>query len=148
MEKRRKVALVLYFLVALASLALGLTYFLLDHFLPYHETAVGIPWDQLNSRLQTLLLALMQVAAGGWLALFVLLMALILVPFRRGQRWARFIIPVGILAFYLPTLHATLQVLENTPAVPPWYGAAIACAAAVIGLLLDAPWSNAPKRRV
>ena len=148
METRRRIARVLYVLVALASLALGLTYFLLDHFLPYHETAVGVPWDQLDSRLQTLLLALMEVAAGGWLALFVLLMALILVPFQRGERWARFIIPVGILAFYLPTLHATLKVLEHTPAVPPWYGAAIACAAAVIGFFLDGPWSKAPEPRL
>jgi hypothetical protein len=148
MKTRRKIALVLYVLVALASLILGLSYFLLDHFTYYHKQAVGVPWEELDSRLQTLLLALMQVAAGGWLALFVLLMALILVPFQRGERWARFIIPVGILALYLPTLHATLEVLRHTPAVPPWYGAAIACAAAVIGFLVDAPWSNAREPRV
>jgi hypothetical protein len=148
METRRKIAFVLYVLVALASLILGLTYFLLDHFTSYHKQAVGVSWEELDSRLQTLLLALMQVAAGGWLALFVLLMALIIIPFRRGERWARFIIPIGILAFYVPTLHATLEVLRHTPAVPPWYGAAIACAAAVIGFLLDAPWSNARELRL
>lgn len=142
MKTRHKIALVLYVLVALASLVLGLTYFLLDHFLPYHEKAVGVPWEQLDPRLQTLLLALMEVAASGWFALFVLTMALIIIPFRRGERWARVMIPVGILTFYLPTLHATLKVLQHTPAVPPWYGAAIACAAAVIGFFLDAPWSN------
>ena len=85
--------------------------------------------------------AVLSSGASGWFALFVLPMALIIVPFRRGDRWARIIIPVGILTFYLPTLHATLQVLNHTPAVPPWYGAAIACAAAVIGFFLDAPWS-------
>ena len=106
MKTRHKIALVLYVLVALASLVLGLTYFLLDHFLPYHEKAVGVPWEQLDSRLQTLLLALMEVAASGWFALFVLTMALIIVRFRRGERWARIMIPVGILTFYLPTLHA------------------------------------------
>jgi len=142
MKTRHKIALVLYVLVSFASLALGLTYFLLDHFLPYHEPAVGLPWDQLDARLQTLLLALMEVAGGGWLALFVLTMALIMVPFRRGERWARVMIPIGILTFYLPTLHATLKVLQHTPSVPPWYGAAAACAAAVIGFFLDAPWSK------
>ncbi|MGB2933041.1 MAG: hypothetical protein WBB88_11915, partial [Methyloceanibacter sp.] len=95
MTTRRKIALVLYFLVALFSFGLGLTYGLRDQFQSYHETAVGVPWDQLDSRLQTLLLALMEVAAGGWLALFVLTMALLFGPFRRGEHWARVIIPLG-----------------------------------------------------
>ncbi|MGB6923619.1 MAG: membrane dipeptidase [Methyloceanibacter sp.] len=146
MTTRRKIALVLYFLVALFSFGLGLTYGLRDQFQSYHETAVGVPWDQLDSRLQTLLLALMEVAAGGWLALFVLTMALLFGPFRRGEHWARVIIPLGILTLYIPTLLATLRVLTNTPAVPPWYGAAAACAAAVIGFYLDRPWSRSPDR--
>ena len=144
MKTRHKIALVLYVLVCLFSLWLGLTYFLLRHFQPYHEQAVGVPWDQLDARLQTLLLALMEVAAGGWFALSVLTLALVIVPYRRGERWARIIIPIGILAFYGPTLLATLRVLRDTPAVPPWYGAAIACVAAVIGLFLDRPWSTSP----
>jgi membrane dipeptidase len=144
MTTRRKIALVLYGLVSLFSLYLGLTYFLRDQFLPYHERAVGVSWHQLDTSIQTLLLALMEVSGGGWLALFVLTVALIVVPFPRGERWARIMIPVGILAFYIPTLYATLRVLRDTPSVPPWYGAAIACLAAVIGLFLDRPWSKSP----
>jgi membrane dipeptidase len=144
MTTRRKIALVLYVLVGLFSLYLGLTYYLRDQFLPYHERAVGVSWGQLDTSIQTLLLALMEVAGGGWLALFVLTMALIVVPFRRGERWARIMIPVGILTFYIPTLYATLRVLRDTPSVPPWYGAAIACLAAAIGFFLDRPWSKSP----
>jgi hypothetical protein len=95
MTTRRKIALVIYVLVGLFSLYLGLTYYLRDQFLPYHERAVGVSWGQLDTSIQTLLLALMEVAGGGWLALFVLTMALIVVPFRRGERWARIMIPVG-----------------------------------------------------
>jgi len=137
MQGRRKIALVLYALVALFSLVLGLIYFLRDSFLPYHEALLGTSWDELDAPARTLLLALMNVAGGGWLALFVLIMALVIIPFRRGELWARIVIPVGILALYVPTLLATLTV-----PTAPWYGAAAACAAAVIGFVLDAPWAE------
>lgn len=136
MQTRRKIALVLYVLVAFFSLGLGLVYTLRKTFLPYHEALLGIRWEDLIPQAQTLLLALMNVAGGGWLALFVFVMALLLIPFRRAERWARIVIPIGILALYVPTLAATLTV----PAAP-WYGAAAACAAAVIGFILDAPWT-------
>jgi hypothetical protein len=47
---------------------------------------------------------------------------------------------VLFLLFYVPTLLATLAVLEGTPATPPWYGNAIACLATAAGFVADAPW--------
>ena len=137
MQTQRKIALVLYVLVAVFSLGLGFLYILRKTFLPYHEALLGTRWEDLSLEAQTLLLALMNVAGGGWLALFVFVMALVLYSFRRGEHWARTVIPIGILALYLPTLAATLTVPEA-----PWYGAAAACAAAVIGFILDAPWKE------
>ena len=142
MSTRRKIALVLYVLVALASLVVGANYCLHETFMPYHADALELRWEQVEANTQVLLLALMDVAGGGMLALFVLTMALVFIPFRRGERWARFIIPIGILFLYVPTLIATLNVWSGTPATPPWYGALAACAAAFIGLLLDRPWSE------
>jgi membrane dipeptidase len=147
MPLRRQIALVLYGLVALVSFGLGYKYFFSSHFTDYHQKAVGTPWADLPSGVQTLILALMEVAGGGWFALFTLISALLLVPFRQGERWARIMIPVGILTFYVPTLYATLRVLRDTPAVPPWWGAALACLAAIVGLFLDQPWSKEPHRQ-
>ena len=146
MPMRRQIAFVLYGLVGLVSLWLGHQYFFSNEFMSYHQEAVGTPWDKLPAAVQTLVLALMEVAGGGWFALFTLITALLLVPFRRGEHWARIMIPVGILTFYVPTLYATLRVLRDTPAVPPWWGAAIACLAAVVGFFLDRPWSKEPDR--
>lgn len=142
MSTRRKFALFWYQLVALASLSVGLVYILSRAFTDYHKDALGVSWEDLNEETQTLLLALMDVGGGGMVALFVLLMALNEIPFRRGERWARYVIPVGILALYVPTLIATLNVACKTPAHPPWYGALAACAAAVIGFVADRPWSE------
>jgi len=65
---------------------------------------------------------------------------LVAFPIRRGERWARLAAPTALLLFYVPTLLATLSVLHETPASPPWRGNVVACVAAVVGFLLDAPW--------
>lgn len=144
MSTRRKFALFWYRVVAYLSLVFGLLYVFSRTIRSYHKDALEIvSWDELTEETQTLLLALMDVGGGGMLALFVLLMALNEIPFRRGERWARFIIPIGILALYVPTLIATLNVLCKTPAHPPWYLALAACVAAVVGFVSDRPWSDA-----
>lgn len=142
MTRNRKFALFWYRVVALLSLVFGLLYVSSREFTSYHKKALGVSWEELNDATQTLLLALMDVGGGGMLAMFIFLVALTQWPFRRGERWARFTIPIGILALYVPTLIATLNVLLKTPGDPPWYLALAACAAAVIGFVVDRPWSN------
>jgi hypothetical protein len=88
----------------------------------------------------------MEVAGGGWLALGTLTVLLVAFPIRRGERWARWAVPTASLLFYVPTLLATLSVLQQTPATPPWYGNLLVCVASVIALMLDAPWQPDPRR--
>lgn len=142
MSAARRTAFTLYGLIALASLGFGLVYLTRDSFQPYHADAVGMPFDSLEPPLQVLILALMKVAAGGWLALVVFTVPLLLGPFRKGDRLTRFAIPLGLLACYGPTLWATLMVLTQTPATPPWYGAATACASILLAVALDRPWQR------
>lgn len=140
MAPRTRVAAICYTVNALVSLALGFTYLLRDTFMPYHGAALGLPWEALDPAMQTLLLALMAVAGAGWIALGLASLLLIAIPMGRGERWARLAIPALFLAFYVPTLLATVAVLRDTPATPPWYGNLAACIAAIAGLLVDAPW--------
>lgn len=137
---RTAVAALLYAVTAVVSLVLGAIYLLRDSFMPYHAAALRMPWSEVGPETQTLLKALMEVAAGGWLALGVLILLLVAFPMRRGERWARFAAPTALLIFYVPTLLATLRVFQETPASPPWRMNLVACLTAVIGLLLDAPW--------
>lgn len=137
---RHRVAAFLYAGTAVVSLVLGAIYLFRDSFMPYHAVALGRSWGELGPATQALLKALMEVAAGGWLALGALVLLLVAFPIRRGERWARFAAPAALLLFYVPTLLATLRVLEETPASPPWRMNAVACLSAVVALLLDAPW--------
>ena len=108
--------------------------------MPYHAVALGKEWAELDVPTQTLIKGLMEVAAGGWLALGTLVLLLVAFPIRRGERWARFAAPAALLLFYVPSLLATLSVLQATPASPPWRANVVACVAAALGFLLDAPW--------
>ena len=139
---RHRVAAFLYAAPAIASLLLGVIYLFRDSFMPYHAAALGRGWGELDPATQTLLKALMEVAAGGWLALGALVLLLVAFPIRRGERWARLAAPAALLLFYVPALLATLSVLSATPASPPWRFNLVACLCAVVGLLLDAPWRS------
>ena len=137
---RHKVAAWIYVSIALPSLALGAIYLFRPTFMPYHALALGKEWAELDAATQVLIKALMEVAGGGWLALGTLLLLLVAFPIRRGERWARWAAPTASLLFYVPTLLATLSVLQQTPASPPWRANLGMCVASVIAFLLDAPW--------
>lgn len=144
---KSRIADALYGIIAFVSLTLGSIYLLRDSFLPYHAEALQQQWSELDTSLQVLILALMDVAGAGWIALGLVVLALILGPFRAEQRLVRFLIPVAILVFYIPTLIATLNVTNLTPATAPWYGNTIAIIAALLGFILDAPWKLSGNRR-
>ncbi len=137
---RSLIAGVLYALVSLISLGLGSIYVFSDSFMPYHGQALQLQWSELDGSLQVLILALMDVAGAGWITLGLVIIVLLIGPFRSQQRWARFLIPGAIVVFYGPTLMATLNVTNLTPATAPWYGNALAIFAAIAGLAVDAPW--------
>jgi hypothetical protein len=139
---RRRAAIAIHLVQAVVCFGFAARYALPDTILPYHADALGMTTEDLPEATRVLILALMDVAAAGWLALGVMVAALALGPFARGDRLARWLVPAGLLVFYVPTLLATLQVLRGTPADPPWYGPAVACAMALVALALDAPWSR------
>jgi len=114
---RRRVAAWIYTGIAIPSLVLGTIYLCRPTFMPYHAVALGKEWAELDAATQVLVKALMEVAAGGWLALGTLVLLLVAFPIRRGERWARWAAPTASLLFYVPTLLATLSVLQQTPAL-------------------------------
>lgn len=140
MPSPSKLAVTLYVMDGIVSVGLGAVYLFRGSFMPYHAAALGRSWEELEPTLQTLFGALMDVAGAGWIALGVATLALTAFPVRRGEQWARLLVPTLLLLFYIPTLIATLTVLRETPGSPPWYGNAVALVVAVIALFLDAPW--------
>lgn len=133
---RKRAAGLSYGITAVVSLVLGGVYVFKQSFMPYHADALSTSWSELEAANQVLISALMTVSGGGWFTVGVVVLTLLVFPFRNDRRWAVYALPAVILLFYIPNLSATLAVLQNTPGSPPWQGNAFACLSAVVGLAL------------
>lgn len=119
MTRRGIAAAIAYSIVALSSLLMGCIYLFSPQFMPYHAVAVGSLWPALVPAQQTLILALMRVGGGGWLAVSMTIVVLVAIPFRQGQAWSVWLIPLFGLVFHVPNLYATARVTLDTPAMAP-----------------------------
>lgn len=139
MNWKSKVATACYLLTILLGLSFAAMYLFRPEFMPYHAAAIGVNWAELKPEFQALFLALMRVSGGGWLAASVSIGILLVIPFRRGENWARWAIPSIGLSAAGPTLYATLLVNSKTTATAPWFGAAGAILLLAVGLAFAFP---------
>ncbi|MEC4817368.1 MAG: hypothetical protein SAK29_29460 [Scytonema sp. PMC 1069.18] len=84
----------------------------------YHAVAVEREWSAVDPNFQILILALMKVAGGAWLATAGAMIVLLFKPFREGERWALWAIPAVGLTVTATSLYVTLYVAANTSATP------------------------------
>jgi hypothetical protein len=118
-------------------MAFGVLYLTRSRFMPYHSDALQLSWDELDSQLQALLLALMRGVGGGWLAVGLSVAFLLLFPFRAGETWARYAIPLVGLAAALPSLYAGLYVRSRTSASPPVNLVVVAIVLLIVGFFVS-----------
>jgi hypothetical protein len=128
---RRRVVLTCYWLPALGSVAFGLFYLSRTEFLPYHADAAGLAWSEVEPGMQTLLVAVLRIAGAGFVTTGLAMTVLLLIPFRRGERWASWAVPLLGLVMSGVTLYAAGVVRSRTPGEPP-----LALAVAGVVLLL------------
>ena len=117
---RMRLALGLYLIAGLVEICLGATYFTAKQFMSYHAEAVGIPWKDVDGAVQTLFLALMKLAGGGWLALGFCTIAFSLATFKTQSFVARWTLPAATLIAYSASFAATWRVHQATGASTPW----------------------------
>lgn len=137
MHLKLKIAFICHFLTVIVLFIFGLIYLFQARFMPYHAEAVGKQWPELAPGLQVLILALMKVVAGAWLAGASAMTLLLFFPFRKGERWSYYSIPLIGFLVSGSSLYATLYVSGNTPANPPWIAAAVSMVLLFVGFLLS-----------
>ena len=137
MSIRMKAAFWCYLLALLPIGIFGTIYLLRSEFMPYHAIAVGKTWVEVDPSLQILLLALIRVVGGTWIATALAMGIILFIPFKQGMRWARWAIAAIGLVAESASLFVTLTVTLNTPATPPWKGALIIIVLLIVGLFLS-----------
>ena len=130
-------ASICYLIAALGSIGFGLVYLARSTFMPYHRAALSTSWEELEKPVQTLLLGLIKVAGGGFLVSGLSVVFMTLFPFRAGEVWARFAIPIVGLSMAFPALYATVNVRRHTPAPPPVATTLITIALLLVGFALS-----------
>jgi hypothetical protein len=136
---RKRVALFFFVLSVFPGAVFGLLYLGTPKFMPYHAAAIGLSWSELSSGTQALILALLRVAGGGYLATSAAMLIMIFWAFRRNLSWSYWAIPLVGVCSSLSTLYATLSLKFKTPASPPWQLPAVCLIFLVAGWLLATP---------
>lgn len=139
---RMKVALAIYLVIGMIDIVLGVIYFFSEQFLTYHAQAVGKPWIEVDTGTRTLILALMKLAGGGWLALGFFTVILAWVAFRRRSTVFRWALPAGTIVFYSASLAATWGVYQKTGSPTPWVPSLAMIGFALLAFIIDAPWTS------
>jgi hypothetical protein len=109
-----------------------------SEFMPYHAEAMRMAWSDVPANVRLLFLAMIHmigvlaIATGGALAVMLIR------PFRRGELWAAWTIPVILLAIQAGTLFVTLHIAVKTGAHTPWLAAIGGWCITVAGAVLSA----------
>ena len=130
-------AFVCYLIVALGGVIIGLSYFLRSKFMPYHQEALGQNWDQLDRRLQTLLIAFIRGGGGIQVGASISVLIMLFIPFRLGELWAHYAIPTVFLITCLSALYGTLLVRSRTHARTPIAPVAAGVVLTIVGFILS-----------
>lgn len=114
-----KISFSCYSITAIVSIIFGIIYLTRSEFMPYHAVALEREWTELDIKTQTLILALMRVAGGGFLATGMAVILLIYLYIKTTEEWIIYIIPTIGFVTSLSSLYATLLVKNRTAGLPP-----------------------------
>ena len=137
MNVRMKVAFWCYFFSVLLLASFGFVYLVRAEFMPYHSVAVGLSWSAIPPQFQVLILALMKAVGGTCVALALLNFIVLIVPFRQGENWTFWALPLCALAQIAALVYAMSHVALNTAAKPPFWSSAIGAILVIIAFILS-----------
>jgi len=137
MKMLKTISFICYGLVALLGFVFAFIYLTRPEFMPYHADAVGMSWENVDANMKVLIIALMRVSGGGWLATSLAISFLLIAGRKFKKFWLKVaLVSVGLAAL-TPTLYATLYVKTYSPAEPPWIAAAVAIVILLLALTLE-----------
>ena len=131
------ISFISYSFVALVLIVFGLIYLIKNQFMPYHSEALGLSWSDLKPNFQVLILGLMRVAGGGFLATGLAMLILLIIPFRAGDTWSIYAIPTISFCTSSGALYATWLVKTKTPGNPPVRLSLLALGLTIIGFIFS-----------
>ena len=103
--------------------------------MPYHSLALAKSWSEIEANTQTLILALMRVAGGGFISTGIAIIILLCIPFQAQETWAIYGIFSICLGTSVGSCYATYLVSSRTPGNPPLWLSLAAVLLSIIGFV-------------
>jgi hypothetical protein len=119
MKTQYKVSLSLYVLLSLLALLSGIMYLAVPTVMPYHQQALGVPWNELGEGPRVLLWMMVKLIGAEALLLGISSLLITLIPFRKHERWAVFALPALAFLTNCVFLFAVIFVRYKTGAETP-----------------------------
>ena len=110
------ISIIFYGITVLTTLILSIIYLSRSKFMSYHAEALEKQWEDIESNLQTLVLALMKATGSGWLSASISMGFIIIFAIRINVIWADWAMLISGLAMGIPSLFVTLYVKNQTKA--------------------------------
>lgn len=118
MNHYHKISMVLYLVPAVGMIILGLVYLGHASILPYHQKALYEPWEKLTPNLQVLLNTLVRAIGAGALVGGLALGLIVLFPFRRGELWSTYAVPILSFLYIFTVILIARNLAKKTPGGP------------------------------
>ena len=136
MTTRNKLSLICVGLIAIVEAVIGIVYLTASEVMPYHKEVLGVEWEQLETGVQTMLIAFINAYGSGHFAVGIALGALVFIPMRQGHGWARW----AVLAVGFPMLATTAYISSYLASLvdegPPWREALTMLVVFILGVAL------------
>lgn len=130
-------ASVCYLIAVIFAIIIGFMYLLRRKCFNYHEWVLGGKWEELDDKLQALILAFMKGVGGAIIGVALAMIAIIVFAFHSGQIWSYYTIPVVCLFLYGVWLYLMIYLRKKTNAKTPILVPAVGIALIVAGFVLS-----------
>jgi peptidoglycan/LPS O-acetylase OafA/YrhL len=127
MPMKRRVAFVCYLCVSLLLMGFGVRYYFGGQLMSYHLEAIGVPWESLPETVRFMFLLFMQGVGVGFICVSAAMLAMLFIPFRRGERWADLALPgIGLAVSGMLSV-MMCSIMQHTTAEPPMTTVLVTC---------------------
>ncbi len=126
-----------YLLAVIFALIFGFLYLLNPKFFHYHEWVLGQKWEKLDIKLQTLIRAFMKGIGGAIIALGVAITAMTIYPFRLGEMWSYYTIPIVSLIGWGFWLYLMIFIRKKAGTRTPIFVPTVGIVLVIIGFTLS-----------
>jgi hypothetical protein len=127
---------ILLIIVGLITLFISLKFLLARKFFPYHSQASELKWEQVDNKLQLVILAIMKMAGAAILLLGLSALAYSIYHLFVSIKLLSIVIPITVTIFWLFSFFITFYVYQKTKAKTPWNGSLLCLVLSIICLVI------------